>query len=127
MIENLKVLQVNLNKSIHATESTLQLAIELKVDIIAIQEPWITPSSSNNYEAPRSIAHQSFYQIFPKVDPNLRLRALFYISRSLTAEVSQLEKIADPDAIAITIQEGRSKFNIYNVYNQKNQENIKTF
>ncbi|EMD84674.1 hypothetical protein COCHEDRAFT_1019008 [Bipolaris maydis C5] len=44
----------------HATESTLQLAIELKVDIIAIQEPWIAPSSSNNYEAPRSIAHQSF-------------------------------------------------------------------
>ena len=36
MIENLKVLQVNLNKSIHATESTLQLAIELKADIIAI-------------------------------------------------------------------------------------------
>ncbi|KAH7556274.1 hypothetical protein BM1_05708 [Bipolaris maydis] len=108
-------------------ESTLQLAIELKVDIIAIQEPWIAPSSSNNYEAPRSIAHQSFYQIFPKVDPNLRPRALFYISRSLTAEVSQREEIGDHDAIAITIQEGRLKFNIYNVYNQKNAENIKTF
>ncbi|EMD85003.1 hypothetical protein COCHEDRAFT_1219695 [Bipolaris maydis C5] len=99
----------------HATESTLQLAIELKVDIIAIQEPWIAPSSSNNYEAPRSIAHQSFYQIFPKVDPNLRPRALFYISRSLTAEVSQREEIGDHDAIAITIQEGRLKFNIYNL------------
>ncbi|KAH7562166.1 hypothetical protein BM1_01686 [Bipolaris maydis] len=96
-------------------ESTLQLAIELKVDIIAIQEPWIAPSSSNNYEAPRSIAHQSFYQIFPKVDPNLRPRALFYISRSLTAEVSQREEIGDHDAIAITIQEGRLKFNIYNL------------
>ncbi|KAH7548829.1 hypothetical protein BM1_10854 [Bipolaris maydis] len=108
-------------------KSTLQLAIELKVDIIAIQEPWIAPSSSNNYEAPRSIAHQSFYQIFPKVDPNLRPRALFYISRSLTAEVSQREEIGDHDAIAITIQEGRLKFNIYNVYNQKNAENIKTF
>ncbi|KAH7556799.1 hypothetical protein BM1_06233 [Bipolaris maydis] len=108
-------------------ESTLQLAIELKVDVIAIQEPWIAPSDRNNYEAPRSIAHQSFYQIFPKADPNLRPRALFYISRSLTAEVSQLEEIADPDAIAITIQEGRLKFNIYNVYNQKNAENIKTF
>ena len=117
MIENLKVLQVNLNKSIQATESTLQLATELKVNIIAIQEPWIAPSSSNSYEAPRSIAHQSFYQIFPKAGPNLRPRALFYISRSLTAEVSQLEEIADPDAIAITIQEGRLRFNIYNVYN----------
>ena len=127
MIENLRVLQVNLNKNPRTTESTLQLAIELKVDVIAIQEPWIAPSDSNNYEAPRSIAHQSFYQIFPKADPNLRPRALFYISRSLTAEVSQLEEIADPDAIAITIQEGRLKFNIYNVYNQKNAENTKTF
>ena len=127
MVENLKVLQVNLNKNPRTTESTLQLAIELKVDIIAIQEPWIAPSNSSNYEAPRSIAHQSFYQIFPKADPNLRPRALFYISRSLIAEVSQLEEIADPDAIAITIQEGCSKFNIYNVYNQKNAENIKTF
>ena len=117
MVENLKVLQVNLNKNPRTTESTLQLAIELKVDIIAIQEPWIAPSNSSNYEAPRSIAHQSFYQIFPKADPNLRPRALFYISRSVTAEVSQLEEIADPDAIAITIQEGRSKLNIYNVYN----------
>ncbi|KAH7563628.1 hypothetical protein BM1_00675 [Bipolaris maydis] len=108
-------------------KSTLQLAIELKVDIIAIQEPWIDLLAVNNYEAPRSIAHQSFYQIFPKVDPNLRPRALFYISRSLTAEVSQREEIGDHDAIAITIQEGRLKFNIYNVYNQKNAENIKTF
>ena len=57
MIENIKILQANLNKNLNVTESTLQLAIELKVDIIAIQEPWIAPSESKNYEAPRSTAH----------------------------------------------------------------------
>ena len=105
MVENLKVLQINLNKNPRTTESTLQLAIELKVDIIAIQEPWIAPSNSSNYEAPRSIAHQSFYQIFPSSTIS-RPRALFYISRSLKAEISRIDEIADPDAIAITIQEG---------------------
>jgi hypothetical protein len=34
-----KVLQVNLNRSAVATESALQLAIELNVDLIVVQEP----------------------------------------------------------------------------------------
>ena len=114
MIENIKILQANLNRNPNATESTLQLAIELKVDIIAIQEPWIAPSNSNNYEAPRSITHQSFYQILPNSSIS-RPRALFYISRSLKAEIRRVDEIADPDAIAITIQEGHAKLNIYNV------------
>ena len=62
MIENIKILQVNLNKSIYATESTLQLAIEQKVDIIAIQEPWIR--AHTNFSA--QIFHQKssiFYQL----------------------------------------------------------------
>ncbi|KAH7559026.1 hypothetical protein BM1_03963 [Bipolaris maydis] len=48
-------------------------------------------------------------------------------AKKIGTEVSQREEIGDHDAIAITIQEGRLKFNIYNVYNQKNAENIKTF
>ena len=46
MLENIKILQVNLNKSLHATESTLQLAVELKVDIIII-----VPLESSELEA----------------------------------------------------------------------------
>ena len=34
-----KVLQVNLNRSVVATESALQLVIELNVDLIIVQEP----------------------------------------------------------------------------------------
>ena len=105
MVENLKVLQVNLNKNARTTESTLQLAVELKVDIIAVQEPWIAPLSNNNYSAARSVAHQAFTQLLPLADNSLRPRVLFYISRTAKAETSLLEGLAaDPDAIAVVVK-----------------------
>ena len=60
MLDNIKILQVNLNKSIHATESTLQLAIELKASIIAIQEPWIAPVHNLDYSMARSVTYSAF-------------------------------------------------------------------
>jgi hypothetical protein len=36
---SIRVLQVNLNRSAPATESALQIAIELKIDLIIVQEP----------------------------------------------------------------------------------------
>jgi hypothetical protein len=39
---NIRILQINLNRSQAAIENTLQIAIELKIDIIVVQEPWIT-------------------------------------------------------------------------------------
>ena len=38
---SIKVLQVNLNRSALATESALQVAIELRADLVVIQEPYI--------------------------------------------------------------------------------------
>lgn len=128
MLENIKILQVNLNKSLHATESTLQLAVELKVDIIAVQEPWIAPLSNNNYSAARSVAHQAFTQLLPLADNSLRPRVLFYISRTAKAETSLLEGLAaDPDAIAVVVKGQSFKFNIVNVYNEKGPLGTKTF
>ena len=40
---SLRVLQVNLNTSAVATESALQVAIELKIDLLVVQEPWVIP------------------------------------------------------------------------------------
>ena len=58
MLNNIRILQVNLNKSITATKSTLQLAVELKADIIAIQELWLT--TNDNYVIARSINYTAF-------------------------------------------------------------------
>ena len=35
---SIKILQVNVNRSSAATESALQLAVELKIDLLVIQE-----------------------------------------------------------------------------------------
>jgi hypothetical protein len=37
--QQVKILQVNLNRSIAATKNALEVAIELGIDVIAAQEP----------------------------------------------------------------------------------------
>ena len=125
MLNNIRILQVNLNKSITATESTLQLAVELKADIIAIQEPWLT--TNDNYATARSINHTAFIQILPVTNLPVRPRVLFYISRTLEAEtLTQNDFKTDPDAMAITIKGSNFQFNLFNVYNQTNAKGEKT-
>jgi len=127
MLDSIKILQVNLNKSLQATESTLQLAIELKVDIIAVQEPWLTPTRNNDYADTRSTSHAAYLQILPQSEPNLRPRVLFYISRTLLAETYLLEGFtSDLDAIALVVQKGDYKLNIFNLYNERGIGGIKT-
>ena len=55
-----RVLQVNLNRSAQATESALQIAVELKIDIVVVQEPWILQNSELDYSNARLILHLSF-------------------------------------------------------------------
>jgi hypothetical protein len=43
----LRILQVNLNKSAPATEGALQVAVELDIDLLVVQEPWLTPSQQS--------------------------------------------------------------------------------
>ena len=46
---NIRILQVNLNRSSLATESALQIAIELKVDLLVVQEPWLIWNQDQDY------------------------------------------------------------------------------
>jgi hypothetical protein len=63
---SIKVLQVNLNRSQLATENTLQTTIELGVDLVVVQEPWLAPSTSQDYSQAYSIGHSSFSQLLSK-------------------------------------------------------------
>jgi hypothetical protein len=47
---NLRILQVNLNKSAHATESALQTAVDLAIDLLVVQEPWLVPPQHMLFE-----------------------------------------------------------------------------
>ena len=66
-----KILQININRNSITTENILQMAIELNIKILAIQEPWVISNNSNescsitnNSNEFRSINHPSFTTSF---------------------------------------------------------------
>ncbi|KAI0999678.1 hypothetical protein K3495_g8518 [Podosphaera aphanis] len=126
MIEQIKIIQCNLNKSKQATESTLQLAIELGVQILAVQEPWVPYlKEGEKYQGAQSISHPCFIQISSTSNDNsIRPRTMLYLSKQLDLEVSILSEYPDdPDILAASFKNKKYNFNIINIYNQKNQKN----
>jgi ribonuclease HI len=117
---NTRVLQVNLNRSLVATESALQVAIDLKIDILFIQEPWIIQSdSSDDYSTARSVSHPSFTQILP-VHSKLRPRTLVYVSKDYKPVVSIASNSpTNPDVLIVDISESGDKIQAINIYNEK--------
>ena len=114
---SIKVLQVNLNRSALATESALQVAIELRADLVVVQEPYIILG-----DLPRSINHPSFVQVLP-LDVLPRPRVLVYISRTIKPVVSQaVNSPQDPNILVINIIEGNQKVQLFNIYNKDNQK-----
>jgi hypothetical protein len=103
---SVKILQVNLNRNPSATKSALKTAIELKADLIVIQEPWVTDDNAC------SIAHQSFTQILPP-DNDLCPRTLVYVSKAFRPLVSLgSSSPRDSDLLAIDIIEGNAKIQL---------------
>ena len=74
---------MNLNCSAPATESALQVAIKLKIDLVIVQEPWLTQRLSDtiDYSNTRLVLHSSFSQILP-ANLTYRPRTLVYIAKS---------------------------------------------
>ncbi len=106
-----RVLQINVNRSSSTTENILQLAIELNISILAVQEPW-TIQNPNSSEF-RSINHRGFIQVLPNYG-TYRPRTLFYISSNIRANLAP-NSPQDPDCTIIDLVD----FNIQliNVYN----------
>jgi hypothetical protein len=112
-----KILQVNLNRNQQATESALQLALELKVDLPLVQEPWILKDNS----IARSINHPSFTQILPNFG-EWRPRTLAYASRGYKPIVSlPPNSPQDPNLLVIDIKTKTSKLQVLNIYNEDDQ------
>lgn len=119
---SIRILQANVNRNSSVTEAILNYAVEIKVDLILIQEPWviISPNPSEN----RSTNHPSFGQILPVTPPGLRPRTLTYISRFLreTQVNYKADLFASPDILLLEIIQQNSKFQLLNLYNQVDQE-----
>ncbi|KYG40511.1 hypothetical protein M433DRAFT_160320 [Acidomyces richmondensis BFW] len=95
---NLKILQINVNRSSLATEGALEYARDLDIDLIAVQEPWITTGDNgNDYRKARSITHPSYNYIVPSfTSPSTRPRTLLYFRRDLGLELVQKD-LGDSD------------------------------
>ena len=126
MVDNsLRILQVNLNRSAQATESALQVAVELAIDLVAVQEPWLVHSQTpQDYTHTRSVNHPSFVQTLPTLpDPSLRPRVLLYASHSLQAQINPIQDWpADPDCLAVYIKSHTHTFTLLNVYNEEDPQ-----
>jgi len=120
---SLRVLQVNLNQNAPTTELALQVAIELKINLIMVQEPWVIPRPPDaiDYSNTRLVLYSSFSQILP-ADLTHRPRTLVYVARSFKPLVTIASSSPrDPDLLIIDIIEGPSKIQLLNIYNEKDQ------
>ena len=106
-----KILQINVNRNSITTENILQMAIELNIKILAIQEPWVI--FNNNSNEFRSINHPSFKQLFPNYS-TVRPRVLFYISREYIVNLAPISPL-DPDCIIIDLID--LNIQLINIYN----------
>jgi hypothetical protein len=103
------------------TESTFETAIQLNIDIIVVQEPWVFPATNNNYTNTRLVIYQSFTQILPNHGV-LRPRTLCYISKNLGYSINTAlasNSPQDPDCLIIDIQSRGTKIQLINLYNEK--------
>ena len=104
-----KILQINTNRNPITTEHVLELAIELNIQILAIQEPWVI-DQTDSY---RSINHSSYKQVFPEYSA-FRPRVMFYILKEIRATLAPSSP-KDPDCIIIDLTELSTQLiNIYN-------------
>jgi hypothetical protein len=113
MSSYVKVLQINVNCNSPITENVLQIAIELDIKVLVIQEPWVI--AGNNNAEYRSIIHPSYIQILPNYGA-LRPRTLIYVARELQASLAQ-NSPSDPDCLIIDLNLGALKMQLINVYN----------
>ena len=116
-----KVLHINVNRNPSTTEYILDIAIELYIKIVAVQEPWTIKNNSNEY---RSINHSSFIQILPNYRP-FRPRTLFYIVKDYRASLAS-NSPKDPDCIIIDIEDNTQIINIYNASHPEAPNTIPT-
>jgi Endonuclease-reverse transcriptase len=116
--KSLRILQINLNRSLLATESTLQLAIELKIDLVLVQEPWTISTITTT----RSVVHPAFFQLLPPSSLGTRPRTLAYVTNRLQPLVTiSPSSPIDPDFLVLDIINGQSTIQVYNIYNEKDQ------
>ena len=113
-MSSIKVLQINVNRNAITTENILNMAIELNISILAIQEPKIF-NLDKEEATTRSVLHSSFNQILPR-HGLYRPRVIYYVSKNIAASLSR-DSPLDPDCVVIDVFD----LKLVNVYNNFSQ------
>jgi hypothetical protein len=113
MSSYIKVLQININRSGPTTKNILQIAIEIDIKVLIIQEPWVI--AGNNNREYRFIIYPSYFQILPNYG-TLRPRTLFYVARELRASLAQ-NSPSNPNYLIIDLSLDILKMQLINFYN----------
>lgn len=121
----IRVLHINVNKNNKSTEHILQAAINRKIDIIAIQEPWLSGDNDlrkggyTDHSHRRSINHSSFTQDLPISTTPDRPMVAFYINKFTEATISltNFHQHTSHNFLAIDVKFKEMKFQVLNVYN----------
>jgi hypothetical protein len=103
-----------MNRNSSTTKNVLQIAIELDIKVLVIQEPWVIVRDNNNREY-YFIIYSSYYQILPNYS-TLRPRTLVYVARELQASLAQ-NSLSDPNYLIIDLSLSILKMQLINFYN----------
>jgi exonuclease III len=109
---DVRVLQINTQRSPRVHATALQLAHENNIEVICIQEPWIGEEENRKTQT-----HPGFNIYAPVGDWNTRPRTMTYIKRGLGASQKMLESEEHPDLCIVTLGTSCGPIDVINVYN----------
>ena len=111
-------MQHNTNIKQEVMHSCLQSALELAIDFVLIQEPWI---AFDNNSVAYTITHPSYYCILPSTSHNIRPRVAIYARKQTNYQFCHRTDLTqDSDIIIIDVSGSNIEtFQIINIYNEK--------
>jgi Endonuclease-reverse transcriptase len=109
----ISVAQLNCNRSNAYQDTLFQLAIDHKIDLLLIQEPYLRPDGEPHL-------HRAFTTLRPDLSPDLRVVAYVLNSSTAFKFTTRPDIIKSPYILPIEVlTPDKEKFIIYNVYNRK--------
>lgn len=109
----ISVAQLNCNRSNAYQDTLFQIAIDQKIDLLLVQEPYLRPDGEPHL-------HRAFTTLRP--DLSLNLRVVAYVLNTSTAFkfTTRTDIIKSPYILPVEVLTlDKEKFIIYNVYNRK--------
>jgi hypothetical protein len=117
MNSKIQFLQQNVDKNPHKMHTCLEIGLELKIDYILFQEPFI------NMDTMTTISHSAYYCIVPESE-KIRPRVMIFAKKSSRFQFCQrLDICPDTDILIIDINDSANPdaevIQLINVYNEK--------